>query len=479
MEEIVIEVIKNELENALLNKDALKLNNIFEKYPTIDIAQVVNMENYDITKLVYIFKVCESSYSADLFKELNNDIQKQLIDSFADKDIVELLSHTFADDLTDYLQEMPANVVSRILQIAPKELRENINRLLNYKENTAGSIMTTEYLLFNQDISLKEAIKTIQEKGKDAVTIYTIFIRDDQRNLVGTIDLDDLIFNKEDCKLKDIMNLDFQTADVNQDQEEVANIFKRYDLNAIAVLNNDKKICGVITSDDIMDVISKEAAEDITNISNVSSMSKSYLETPIMKLVLKCLPWIVALMILQIFSSMILSSFQSEINKFAILSVFSPMILDAAGNSGGQTTGLMIRSLSLDEIHKGDWKKVFFKEFRVGLILALIVGVFGFLWCLFELSVGIVSCHIEDYPAITVNDDLTLHLLVSLLVSLSLFVSILLAKIFGVFLCFIASKLKRDPAVMAQPLVTTLTDVVSLLTYFAIWVFLFEHFLGI
>lgn len=199
-----------------------------------------------------------------------------------------------------------------------------------------------------------------------------------------------------------------------------------------------------------------------------------------MKLVLKCAPWIVVLMILQVFSSMILSSFQSEINKFAILSVFSPMILDASGNSGGQTTGLMIRSLGLDEIHRGDWKKVALKEFLVGTIVGLIVSVFAFGWAMLEMSTGLVSCHIEDYPAIQgVSNDTILHLVVAGLVGITLLISIVLSKLFGVGLSFIAYKLKKDPAVMAQPLVTTLVDISSLLIYFGVWMLFFEYFLGI
>lgn len=474
-----VENLKLELNHAIKNKDIEKINSIFEIFPTIDIAEIVD-ELKDITDVVYIFRVVKSSYTAELFKDLSNAKQEELINSFLDKDIIKILSSAFADDVTDYLSEMPANLVSRILKVAPKDMREDINHLLNYKDNTAGSIMTTEFLMFDENETIKSTISKIKEKGKQAVTIYTIFIRDSLRNLVGTVDLDELLFNDTSKPLKEIMNKKFQTVDVNLDQEEVAKLFKRYDLTAIAVLNSDKKICGIITADDIFDVITEEAAEDISNISNVSKIDKPYLETPIMKLVLKCAPWIVVLMILQVFSSMILSSFQSEINKFAILSVFSPMILDASGNSGGQTTGLMIRSLGLDEIHRGDWKKVALKEFLVGTIVGLIVSVFAFGWAMLEMSTGLVSCHIEDYPAIQgVSNDTILHLVVAGLVGITLLISIVLSKLFGVGLSFIAYKLKKDPAVMAQPLVTTLVDISSLLIYFGVWMLFFEYFLGI
>lgn len=229
-----------ELNHAIKNKDIEKINSIFETFPTIDIAEIVD-ELKDITDVVYIFRVVKSSYTAELFKDLSSTKQEELINSFLDKDIVKVLSSAFADDVTDYLSEMPANLVSRILKVAPKDMREDINHLLNYKDNTAGSIMTTEFLLFDENETIKSTISKIKEKGKQAVTIYTIFIRDSLRNLVGTVDLDELLFNDTTKPLKEIMNKKFQTVDVNLDQEEVAKLFKRYDLTAIAVLNSDKK----------------------------------------------------------------------------------------------------------------------------------------------------------------------------------------------------------------------------------------------
>ncbi len=476
-EEEIVELEKEILE-CISQRKVQKLRQLFEEYPIIDIAEALdNVEN--IADLLFVFRVVSSDYTAELFVELTDAQQENLIAAFGDKQLIELVKNSYADDIADYLEDMPANLVSRVLKAADPQLRADVNQLLNYKENTAGSIMTTEYLSFNKNETVESTIEKIRENGRDAETILTIFVRDNSRNLVGTVNLDDLVFAKKEQILSEIMDIDFVTVSVNTDQEEVAHLFKRYDLNVMAVVNATGKICGIITVDDVVDVMSQEAAEDIANLSNVSNIEDPYLETPVLKLVLKCAPWIIALMILQVFSSLILSNFQGEINKFAILSVFTPLITDSAGNSGGQTTGLMIRSIGLDEFHRGDWKKVIWKEFRVACTVALVVSIFAFGWLMLEMSTGIVQCRLSDYPSLNVSNDTVLHLLVALLVSVTLAVSIILSKTFGVILCWFSTKIKKDPAVMAEPLVTTLVDVTSLLTYFLIWSFVIGPFLGI
>lgn len=464
---------------CIREKKIRELRQIFEEFPIVDIADAIDQIK-EISDLLFIFRVVNSDYTAELFTDLTDDQQKLLVNAFGDKQLVELLENSFADDIVDSLQDMPANLVSRVLSVAPHEIRSDINRLLNYKENTAGSIMTTEFLLFEDKANIKETIDSIRTKGREAETVYTVFVRDEKRNLVGTVDLDDLIFAKEDQILKDIMNIDFQTVSVNTDQEEIAQMFKRYDLNAMAVVNASNHICGVITVDDVVDVIAEEAAEDITAISGVRKIKTSYLDTPVWKLVIKCAPMILVLMVLQVFSALILSGFQDQIAKFAILSVFTPLIMDSSGNSGGQTTGLMVRSLALDEFKRGDEKKVIWKEFRVGVLVGLITAIVGFGWFLFEMSVGIVQCHLSDYPQITaITNDTLLHLCIAGLVSITLFVSIAFSKIVGVLLCLLVDKMHRDPAVIVEPLLTTLADIAALLTYFAIWTLVFTPMLGL
>ena len=469
------DLIREEIVECYRTKNAERLKELFELHQNIDIAEAMEPLD-DVAIFLYVFRTVNDEYAAEVFADLSAEKQEMIVNSFSDKQLIELLNNSFTDDIVDSLEYLPANVSSRILKVAPKDLRNDINRLLNYKDNTAGSIMTTEFVELRDTLTVKEAINFIREKGRDAETIYTIFVKDSKRNMVGTIDLDDLIFAKEDEPISEVMNRDFVTCKVTDDQEEVANMFKRYDLQAMAVLNSENKLCGIITIDDAVDVLVEEATEDIAHLGQVSNMDTPYLETPIFSLVKKCVPWIVVLMILQVFSSMIISGFESEIAKFAILSVFTPLIMDAGGNSGGQTTTIIVRALALDEFKKGDMKRVIWKEFRVALIIAACISIFAFGWLMFEMSVGIVKCTADSNSGsaiLATNNDWVVRLVVAGLVAGTLFVTILVARMLGSMFPFLAKKLKKDPAVMCSPLITTTVDVISLLTYFLLWSYVF------
>lgn len=468
-----LDELRDNVLDVISRKDAKALKEIFENVPNIDIAEAI-YDVDDVKILLYIFRNITSEYSADFFSELSSDQQELIISSFTDAEIVRLLDNSFADDIVDTLEEMPANLVHRVLQVAPKELRKEINTLLNYEEDTAGSLMTTEYLEMKNTMTVEEVIEQVRKKGRDAETIYTLFIKDNYRNMVGTVDLDDLVFAKKTDTMEDIMNRDFVTCHVNDDQEQVANMFKRYDLNAMAVVNKDNKIIGIITIDDVVDIIVEEANEDISHLSSVSNMEEPYLKTPVFKIVIKCLPWIIALMILQIGSAAITSQFDQLISTYAILAVFSPLILDAGGNSGGQTTTMIVRSLAMDEFQKGDYKKVIWKEIRVASLLALFIGIFAFGWTLFEMAVlhiGNVDSFAGEYGVFGAQ------LLVSALVSSTLMVTMIISRLIGCSLPFFAKKIHVDPAVMCGPFTTTVVDVVSLLTYFLIWQNVFSQLL--
>ena len=473
------EVLTERVLNVIKSRNAAELREIFETIPNIDIAECLD-EVDDAAVFLYIFRTVSSEYTGDFFTELTSDQQEMIINAFTDKQLIELLENSFADDIVDTLEEMPANVVNRVLKACPADLRKDVNNLLNYKENTAGSVMTTEYLDMKDTLTVKEALKIIRKRGKDAETVYTIFVRDNKRNLEGTINLDDLIFADEDETLENIMDRDFVTCNVNDDQEEVANMFKRYDLNAMAVVNNENKIIGIITIDDVVDIIVEEATEDIAHLSQVSNMDEPYLDTPVFKLVLKCAPWIIALMVLQVFSTLILSSFEGAIASFALLSVFTPLIMDAGGNAGGQTTTIIVRSISLDEFDRGDFKRVLWKELRVALCIAVVIATFIFGWLMLEMAIGIVdmtsSMKALETSGIT-NKGLVMVIIAGL-VSSTLFMTMVASRLVACMLPFIAKKIKLDPAVMCGPLTTTLVDVISLLTYFFLWTFVFGHLLG-
>ena len=467
MEELTL---KEQILEIISKKDKTSLREIFETIPSIDIAEALD-DVKEIHVFMFIFRVISSEITADFFSELSQDCQEMILTAFSDKELVALLENSFADDIVDSIEDMPANLVIRILKVAPPDLRKDINTLLNYKDDTAGSIMTTEYFEMKNDLTVKEAIKQVRSHGKGSATIYTIFVKDYKRNLVGTVDLDDLIFAEDEVTLDEIMNRDFVTCKASDDQENVANMFKRYDLNAMAVVNKDDKLVGVITIDDVVDIIVEEANEDIAHLNQITDMETPYLKTPIWTLVLKCLPWILVLMVLQIGTAAITSGFDTLISQVAILAVFSPLILDAGGNSGGQTTTMIVRSLALDEFDKGDFKRVVWKELRVSLIIGGLVGLFAVGLTYFEMAVLGIG---KFLPETTLKMDPYLaKFIISLLIGVTLFITMIISRLIGCMLPFLAKKIHIDPAVMCGPFTTTIVDVVSLLTYFLLWKYCF------
>lgn len=463
------EIQTEKIEELLTKKDYRGIKDLFELYPDIDIADACNeipIEN--IKELIPIFRVVKSEYTSNFFNYLDDEHKEAVIKVMTDKEIVTLLDATSNDDIADFIEDMPANLVKKILNNTSKEDRTIINKLLNYKDDSAGSIMTTEFLEFLNTTTVRETIDQVRELGKDAETIYTIFVKDNKRNFLGTVDLDDLIFAKTDETLNDIMNRDFVTVDVNTDQEQVAELVRRYDLNVIAVLNDDKRLIGIITIDDIVDVIQQEANEDISLQAGVAPLENSYRQTSITKIAFKCIPWLVFLLIIDVFSSIVLSSFQGALAKVAILSAFIPTIMDTGGNAGSQTSSLLVRSLALNEYQPKEYGKIVWKEFRIALIVAGISAVAGFIWFLIEMYL-----HLVTFPTNTIGlndwEIFEARTGISLLVSGTLFLTILLSKILGCVLPLIAKFFHKDPAIMSGPLITSIVDVSSLLIYFGLF----------
>ena len=462
-----------QIEKLIDEKKVKEIRQLFEVVPTIDIAEAVS-DIEDTKKIIFIFKTVKSEYTADLFTELKPEVKEDVINLMSNDELADVLEQQFTDDLVDDLEELPANVVTRVLRNVSKERRATINRLLNYKEDSAGSIMTTEFVALLSNLTADEAIKEIRRTGKNKETIYTLFVMDKKRNLVGIVDLDDLIFAKGDTVLTEIMNRDFVTVNVNDDQEEVANVVKRYDLNAIAVLNNDGRLIGLITVDDVMDIIEEETTEDISKMQMVTPLEDSYLETSPVKMAKKCIPWIIVLLILGTFSSMVLSIFEDRIASIAILAAFIPVLMDTGGNAGGQTIALMIRGLSLQEFSPKDFWKVIRKESISAAIIAVIVGIFAFVWFSVEQYFGIVSNSNLGYDAsIWIGNCWSVEFFVEVikvsgLVAGTLTIGMFLSKMVAVLLPMSAAAIKKDPAIVSQPLLTTIVDVTSLLVYFGI-----------
>ena len=468
-----------QIEKLIDGKKVKEIRQLFEVVPTIDIAEACS-DIEDTKKIIFIFKTVKSEYTADLFTELKPEIKEDLINLMSNDELAEVLEQQFTDDLVDDLEELPANIVTRVLRNVPKGRRATINRLLNYKEDSAGSIMTTEFVALLNTITVDEAITQIRKTGKNKETIYTLFVMDNKRNLVGTVDLDDLIFAKGDTIIAENMNLDFVTVNVNDDQEEVANVVKRYDLNAVAVLNNDGRLIGLVTVDDIIDIIEQETTEDISKMQMVTPLEDSYLETSSFKMAKKCVPWIVVLLILGTFSSMVLSIFEDKIASVAILAAFIPVLMDTGGNAGGQTIALMIRGLSLQEFSPKDFFRIIRKEVLSAAIIAVLIGIFGFIWFSFEQYMGIVTNSNLGYDvSVWLGNCWTPEFFfavakVSGLVAITLTIGIFLSKIVAVLLPMGAAAIKKDPAIVSQPLLTTIVDVSSLLIYFGIATLMFS-----
>ena len=454
--------------------------------PTIDIADAA--DNLDPKDLIFIFRNVESSYTADFFDDLSQDTREALVKTMTNKELVEIINASYADDIADIVTEMPANLASKVLRAADKEMRADINKLLKYEESTAGSIMTTEYLEFLDSNTVQHTMDSIREKGKDAETIYTIFVRNSSRHFVGTVDLDDLIFASPNQKLSEIMNHDIVSVKTDTDQEEVAKTFRRYDLNALAVLNNDERLVGIITIDDAVDVMEEENSEDFARVMKMEPTEKPYMELTAWENAKKCFPWLIVLLVLGTFTTMVLDRLE-HLDIFLalpILIAFIPTLMDTSGNAGGQTTGMMIRSLALGEVTAKDVLRVLWKEIRSALIIGGIVASFAFVWIIIEEYTGIVSIKSSnvDFTGKTIwngevwTGEFALYAIrLSGLVSLTMYAAIVLSKTVGTLLPMFAALIKKDPALISQPMLTTIMDVTTLIVYFGVSSLVFLGFI--
>lgn len=442
-----------QLREIIKSKDVNKLRSVFEEYNSVDLAEIIN--ELEIKKAIFIFKTVPSNLTAEVFSYLNADYKEELIKFLTGKDIKNVIEELYADDIVDFIEEMPSNIVKKVLKNIDKELRSEINVILNYKENSAGSIMTIEYVELKENDTCKRALNKIRRNGKQAETISYCYIIDNKRTLKGYIALKEILFNNEDVLIKEIMEKDIISVKVDDNKEDVANIFKKYDLSTLAVTNNEMKMLGIITSDDIIDVIEEVATEDIEKMANVVPLEDSYFEVSSFSMYKKMVVWLIVLLFASVFSTFILSKAESTISKIAVLTVFMPMITATAGNAGSQTTALLIRGLSLGTIKIKDFVKALRKEVTVGILIGgtLAIVCYGFLWL--ENILGIVE----------VKENANF---VFLAVAISLMLVVIMSKVIATTLPILAKLCKLDPAVMAGPLVTTLADALSIFVYFSI-----------
>lgn len=418
-------------------------------YP--DIAEFI-MDLEDDALAVKIFRILSKDISADVFAYLEPDRQSVIVSSITDSEIARLMDDLFLDDAVDFLEEVPANIVRRVLANTDRETRELINRFLKYPENSAGSVMTIEMVELHDRLTVAEAIKSIRRTGVDKETIYTCYVIDDKRHLVGTLPLKRLLLNEEDTLITDIMSDDDRLVYVRtmDDQEEVAALVKKYDLLSIPVVDTEDRLVGIITIDDIVDIIEEETTEDFEKMASLVPSDDGYLKTSIFSHAKNRIGWLLVLLFLSTFTGQIIEGFETQLATIAGLTACIPMLMGTGGNSGNQASTLIIRGLALGEIKTRDFFRVLWKEIRVSLLVGIILGVANYgRMLLLRLATG---------------DDVTNSVI--LVVSLSVVAVVIVSKTIGCCLPIIAKALKLDPALMAGPIITTLVDAISLLVYF-------------
>lgn len=412
----------------------------------VDIAEGLE-ELEDEGRVILFFRMLPKDISSDVFAYMSSEQQQLIAESATSAELRELMDDMFMDDTVDFLEEMPANVVKKVLQNTDENTRKVINQFLNYPENSAGSLMTIEYVDLRDYFTVRKALDYVRRTGIDKETIYTCYVIDEARHLVGQVSLRKLIIAPESALVRDIMEEDPVCAVTTDDQEAVADDFRRYDLTSIAVCDKENRLVGIITVDDIVDVIQDENTEDIKKMAAIIPSDEAYMKTSVLSLVAHRLPWLLLLMISATFTSTIITHFETLLSGAVVLTAFIPMLMDSAGNSGSQTSVTVIRNMALGEVELSDWLAVLFKEVRVALVAGLALAAVNF-------ARMMLFTHAAPMIAVTV--------------SCTLLCTVVIAMIVGCLLPMGAKKLGFDPAVMASPMITTIVDACSLLIYFMI-----------
>ena len=408
-----------------------------------DVAML--MEQLEEEEMLKMFRILPKDLAADVFSYLEVENQQTIITSLSEKDAAVIIDNLMADDAVDLLEEMPANIVKKLLANASPDTRRDINQLLRYPVDSAGSIMTVEYVDLKESLTVAEAIERIRKVGLDSETINICYVLDAQRKLLGTVALRYLLLSEPDEIIGDIMHENVISINTLMDQEEAAAQFKKYDFTSMPVVDNENRLVGIITVDDIVDILEEEATEDIEKMAAIMPSDKPYMKTGIWETFKKRIPWLLLLMVSATFTGQIISHFEDALSTCAALIMFIPMLMDTGGNAGGQASVTVIRGLSLGEITYKDTLRIIWKEARVALLCGVTLAVANFAKLMLFDRVGFS---------------------VSLVVCLTLIVAILIAKLIGCTLPVLAKRIGFDPAVMASPFITTIVDALSLMVYF-------------
>ena len=442
-------MIRTTFIELLEKRDFKTLKNTLEIMNAVDIALLLS--NLEDKERAFAFRLIPKDKAADVFSNMSNPIQSYLVKIFTEKELRELLDNLYMDDTVDLLEELPANLVTRILHTVSSDKRDLINQLLKFPENSAGSIMTTEYVSLKKTMTIKETMKHIKEVGIHKETIYTCYVLENRR-LIGIVSAKDLMTLDDNTFIQDIMETEIISVGTHTDQEETARLFSKYDLLALPVVDLDNRMVGIITVDDAMDVMVDEATEDISIMGAVNPSEKTYFETSVFSHAKNRFLWLLILMLSSTITGTIITQYENAFAAIPLLVSFIPMLMDTGGNCGSQSSTLIIRGLALDEIRFKDIFRVIFKEFRVALLVSLGLA----------LANGL--------RIFIMYKDLKL----AVVIGLSLICTVILSKIIGCILPLFAKKINLDPAIMAAPLITTLVDTCSIIIYFTIATHIFQ-----
>ncbi len=440
--EDVIQLIENDryvdARKILINMNEVDIGLLFDEIPE--------------DKMLRVFRMLPKNLAAETFSYMRSEQQQFIVESITEREIVSIVDEMFMDDAVDFLEEMPANVVKKVLKVTDPETRKTINQLLRYPEDSAGSIMTTEFVDLKKEMTVRDAIRHIRATGVDKETINTCYVIDEKRHLEGTISIRKLILSQSDEIISDIMSEDTKYVYTHDDQETSANYIKKYDLLSLPVVDAENRLVGIITIDDIVDVIEQETTEDMEMMAGMTPSDKPYTEEGITETFKKRIICLLLLMLTATFTAGILSSFEASLAVYPALVAFIPMLMGTGGNAGGQSSVAVIRSLALDEIGFSDILKIAWKEARVAVACGVVMAIVCF------LKVILIDRLFTD----------GIDIIVALVVSAAIFCTVVLAKIVGCTMPMLAKKVGLDPAVMASPFITTIVDALSLLIYFAI-----------
>lgn len=438
-----------ELENKIMEMIEQKhyklLKDKISEFNSYDLAELLG--RLPEKNMLLLFRLLPKDLAADTFVEMDTEQQKALIDSFSDNELKEVIEELYIDDMVDIVEEMPANVVKRILKNSTDSTRKTINQILNYPQDSAGSIMTTEYVSLRSSMTIADAIAKIRRIGLDSETIEVCYVTDNVNHLIGQIALRTIVLSDDDKTIEELMDRNVIYANTFDDQEEVANMFGKYDLTVVPVVDKDKRMVGIITIDDAWDVMERETTEDIEIMAAITPTDTPYLKKTAFDIWKSRMPWLLILMISASFTGMIITGFQDALKKYVILTAYIPMLMDTGGNSGSQSSVTIIRGLSLHEMEFRDIFKVLWKESRVAILCGFTLATINFIKLMLFDQVG---------------------LKVALIVNITLVLTVLVAKTVGSALPMAAKRVGFDPAVMSAPFITTIVDAISLIFYFGI-----------